>query len=417
MLPAFVKPFSEYLRAAGYYIARSNLKSRPAGSPFFWWTRIDAVNPARIRLRGERKNPAELPFPPQFEDTEETRRDWANYYESLSLLDRQFAARLNAVPEGEPTIVIFFSEYGFTLREGNSAAYESGTRVPLLIRLPDAEAKVDTQPVMLLDVAPTLLNLAGVDVPGHMQGRAFLGARLSPPRRVVFAMCDRPDNRYELVRSVRDARHRYVRNFTKGTEELFETATDPWEVKNIAESEKATTSRLKDRWERWRDETHDLGLLPEAEVAAREAALGTRYAIGRQPGYEALLRRLTEVAGEKDESRIREASSDEDAAVRAWACSNVSDGVLLKRLLSDASGAVRVTAARGLRKISSSDAVALRVLVRSLRSPEEWVRMLAALALEGERDAEVIAALQTTAKTDKNSTVAAVARRAIKGTP
>ncbi len=434
-LPAFVKPFSEYLKAAGYFIAgttaKTGWKNRPEGSPFFLWTRLDAVNPSRIRLRGDayertvrtlkpdqRKSPDQLPFPAQFEDTEESRRDWANYYEMIALLDRQFAARLKDLPSEEPTVIVFFSEYGFTLREGNSAAYESGTRVPMLIRLPAGEAKSDSQLTMLLDVGPTLLNVAGVEVPGHMQGRAVLGSRLSAPRRAVFATCDRPDNRYELVRSVRDSRYRYVRNFTRGTEELFDSNADAAEVKDILVANPAVAARLKDRWERWRDETHDLGLIPEAEVAVREALLRTRYAIGRQAGYDALARRLTEIAGTQDAAKIREALDDEDAAVKAWACGKESAPVIvLKKLLADASGAVRVAAALRLRKVDGADGAALRVLLRALRSTEEWVRVAAALALEelNGKDLTVLNALQAVAKADPNRVVAAVAARAVKG--
>ena len=425
VLPPFVKTFSDSLKAAGYHI-HAPKKPRPAGAPLFRWIRLDATNPGRIRLRGEaydrtvkplkpeqRKSPEQLPFPPQFEDSEEARRDWANSYEMTALLDRQFAARLKEITE--PAIVVFFSEYGFTLREGNSAAYESGTRVPLLIRLAEtSEAKVDSQLVMLLDVAPTLLNLAGVEIPGHMQGRAFLGGRLSPPRRFVFATCDRPDNRYELVRSVRDARYRYVRNFARGTEELFDTNADPHEVKPVNDA--AVVSRLKERWERWRDETHDLGLLPEAELALREAALGTRYKVGRQQGFEALLQKLTEIASTNDEVKIREAFSDDDAAVRAWAVIR-KPAAAPRKLLADVSGAVRVNLAKSLRKTDLKDAEALKVLLRGLRSSEEWVRMLAVLALDeiGANDLAAMNALHAMAKVEKNRAVAAVAARAIKG--
>jgi len=425
VLPSFVKTFSELLRAAGYHIYAPK-KSRPADAPLFRWIRLDATNPSRIRLRGEaydrtvkplrpeqRKSPNQLPFPPQFEDSEEARRDWANGYEMTTLLDRQFAARLKELTE--PTVVAFFSEYGFTLREGNSAAYESGTRVPLLIRLPEAsEGKVDSQLVMLLDLAPTLLNLAGVEVPGHMQGRAFSGPRLSPPRRFVFATCDRPDYRYELVRSVRDARYRYVRNFTRGTEELFDSKADPNEVKPVSDA--AVQARLKERSERWRDDTRDLGLLPEADLAVREAALGTRYKVGRQQGFESLVQKLTEIASTNDGTKIREAFADDDAAVRAWAVMRKPQ-TAPRSLLADVSGAVRMSLAKSLRKSDLKDAEALKVLLRGLRSSEEWVRMLAVLAFDeiGANDLPVMTALQAMAKVEKNRAVAAVVARATKG--
>jgi uncharacterized sulfatase len=426
VLPPFVKTIGDYLKAAGYHLYAPK-KPRPEGAPLFRWVRLDATNPSRIRLRGEayeravkplkpeqRKSPEQLPFPPQFEDSEEARRDFANAYEMTSLLDRQFAAVLKGIPAD--AIVVFFGEYGFTLREGNSAAYESGTHVPMMIRMPGVqEAKADSQLIMLLDLAPTVLNLAGAAIPGHMQGRAFLGPRLSPPRRFVFATCDRPEERYELVRSVRDARYRYIRNFTRGTEELFDSNADPNEVKTVSDT--AVLARLKERWERWRDETRDLGLLPEAELAVREAALGTRYKVGRQAGFEGLLQKLTDIASSTDESKIREAFADEDPAVRAWAVMRKPQ-LASRKMLTDASGAVRVNLAKALRKSDLNDAEALKVLLRALRSSEEWVRMLAVLAFEeiGANDLGILNALQAMAKVEKNRAVASVAARVIKGT-
>jgi N-sulfoglucosamine sulfohydrolase len=246
-----------------------------------------------------------------------------------------------------------------------------------------------------------------------MQGRAVLGGRLSPPRRYVFATCDRPDYRYETVRSVRDNRYRYVLNLSKRKAELFDSNGDPNEVNDISAANKELTERLHKRWEQWRDETRDLGLIPEADLANREAAFGTRYAAGRQAGFDSLLQRLSTAVPADSTEWI----TDSDAAIRYRACSTASEA-MLRKLLSDPSGAVRVQAALLLRQRNSGYAAdAMKVLLRALRSGEEWLRMQAALALEeiGDKDLAVLNALQAVAKSDKNRAVATVAARATKG--
>ncbi len=431
-LPAFVKPFTEYLKQAGYFITPTNPKSKikaPADAPTCTWRRLDAVNPRNVRLRGQayvdairpvkmtqRRGETEAPFPPQFEDTDESRRDWANYHELIALLDRQFAARIASVPES--TIVMFFSEYGFTLREGNSAAYESGTRVPLLVRIPGVTPAATSRRVMLLDLAPTILNLAGVAIPSHMQGQAFLGDRLPPQRRSVFATLDRADLRYEAIRSIRSGSQRYVRNYTKGTEELFDSEKDPNEVKNLADSDPATTTRLREQLDRWRADTRDLGLIPEAELAAREALHRTRYAVGRQSGFEAAQQRLNEVAVTKEDARIQAALADQDAAVRAMACARGGRFTSeLQAALSDLAGCVRVQAAGVLLKNPQQAGAARKVLLKELKSQEEWMRFAALAAIEesGDRDSSLLTQVAALAAADPNPAVVALAKRITKG--
>jgi len=439
VLPSFVKLLPDLLKQSGYHLTGAKSKAAPPpGAPAFTWKRLDAVTHSKVRLRGatygatirpvkasQRRGPDEAPFPTQFEDNEESRQDWSNYHELIALLDRQFAAALRDVPDPQNTIVIFFSEYGFTLREGNSAAYESGTRVPLLIRGPGLPPSVSQRRVMLLDLAPTILNLAGIAIPTHMQGQPFLGDRLPPPRRTAFATLDRADSRYEIIRSIRSGSYRYVCNYTKGTEELFDSDRDPNEVKNLAPQESATASRMREQLDRWRADTRDLGLIPEAELAAREAMHRTRYAVGRQPGFEVLQQRLSKIALSQDDMQIREAFADPDAAVRAWACIRgaASRGGMiadLRKSLADENATVRILAATALRKApgnQTSDAVpSSRVLLRELRSQEEWVRYAAILALEelGERDPKAIEFLRAASKSDPSRTVAALATKVLK---
>ena len=121
----------------------------------------------------------------------------------------------------ENTIVLFWSDHGAGLPRMKRWIYDSGTRVPMIARIPKkfrvgnqgTPDSVDDQLISFIDLAPTMLNLAGIATPPHLQGRAFLGKRLSPPREYVFGARDRMDERYDLIRMVRDKRYRYVRNY------------------------------------------------------------------------------------------------------------------------------------------------------------------------------------------------------------
>ncbi|MDB4409131.1 hypothetical protein N9165_03610, partial [Akkermansiaceae bacterium] len=72
---------------------------------------------------------------------------------------------------------------------------------------------VDDQLISSLDFGITALNLAGVPAPPVTQGRAFLGKNLSPQRDYVYGARDRMDERYDIIRSVRDKQYRYIRNY------------------------------------------------------------------------------------------------------------------------------------------------------------------------------------------------------------
>lgn len=411
VLPDFIKRLPDYLKAAGYAVVA------PSTKPTFTWRRLDAVSPARIRLRDasydrvvkalkpdQRGRGAEVELPQHFEDNDENRLDWAHYHELIGLLDMQFAARLKEAKPG--TVVIFASEYGFALEEGNSAVYETGTRVPLLIRMPgQTQGAVSQRLVSLIDIAPTLLQLAGVRIPAFMQGQA-----LSAPqqRRFTYASMDRVRDRYEFARAVRDARYRYVRNYTKGTEELYDTQADPNEVQDIAKTEPTVVTRMREQLERWRAEVRDLGLMPDAELAIREAQFRTRYAVGRTPEFATLQTKLTELVPSTSLDKIYQAFAEEESALRYWACVKGKDTNRreIERLLRDNSGAVRVAAAQALGNH--------KALVRELRSPEEWVRYLALLALETDA-VSAKAAIEAMSKVEKNRTVAAAAARILKG--
>ncbi len=493
-LPDFVRCFPEYLRRAGYYCTnnsktdynfpppqsawdessgRAHWKNRAQGQPFFAVFNIVTTHESRLTYRGakydaetaalkpdQRRDPARLTLPPYYPDTPEARRDWANYYEVITAMDYQAAARLKELEDAgllEDTIVCFWGDHGVGLPRAKRWLYEDSTHVPLIVRVPEKfrtggqgrPGSAVSELVSFLDLAPTMLNLAGAPIPQHMQGRAFLGPNLTPPREYIFSARDRMDERYDMVRVVRDRRYRYIRNYEahrpyaqhmatpeggatmkelrrlkaagklpaaaeqfmaarKPPEELYDVEQDPHEIRNLASSpaHQQTLKRLRAVHEQWAVQTRDLGLVPEPEIAAREQAAGSRYAILRQPGAEKLIARLREAAGGANAERPLD---DADAAVRYWGVVRLAGETARERLLAamnDPAPVVRIAAARAVSNVP--------LLVRELKSDQEWVRLHAALALDelGGKAGPAREALRAAAR-DANNYVRRVAEHAL----
>jgi uncharacterized sulfatase len=238
----------------------------------------------------------------------------ANLYDNVTFVDKLIGEILKDLADDglvDNTIVFFFGDHGDGLPRAKRWIYDSGTHVPLIIRWPGKlkPASVNEELVAFIDLAPTLLNLAGIEIPKYMQGRAFLGEKLTPPREYVYAGRDRMDDAIDIIRGVRDKRYHYIRNYrpdlpyaqriaymdemptmqewrrlaaagelkgapaiffqaTKPVEELYDNESDPYEVKNLVDDEKygSILARLRAAHEKWRTDTADVGLIPEAEL-------------------------------------------------------------------------------------------------------------------------------------------------------
>jgi len=378
-LPAAVKCFPEYLRPAGYYCTnnvktdynfpvprtawdessrKAHWRKRKPGQPFFsvfnyTLTHESCIRQAdrsfaRVTARltpAQRHDPAKAPVPPFHPEAPEVRRDWARYHDLISALDYHVADRLKELADdglADDTIVFFFSDHGAGMPGCKKWVWNSGLHVPLIVYFPPkyrhlAPVKPGSpceRLVSFVDFAPTVLSLAGVEIPKHMQGTAFLGGQAAPPRRYVYAVRDRMAERYDTVRVVRDGQFQYIRNFqphrswsqfvsyteqmptmkvwrrlaeqgrltgpaaryfqpTKPVEELYDTAADPHQVRNLAADpkHKAVLERMRAECAAWMKNTHDLGLLPEYEIH-RRAAGTTPWAAARDAAKNPLPRLL-----------------------------------------------------------------------------------------------------------------------------
>src|SRR5262249_29903066 len=152
------------------------------------------------------------------------RQEWARYLNSVSGMDQRVGKVLEALrADGleDDTIVIFFADNGRLEARGIHYCYDSGLRVPMIIRWPRnfpppenfRPGSVKDQVISLAALTATTLALAGVERPRGMQSRIFLGPQADPPRTFAFSARDRIDETVNRIRSVRDERYRYIRNF------------------------------------------------------------------------------------------------------------------------------------------------------------------------------------------------------------
>jgi arylsulfatase A-like enzyme len=172
--------------------------------------------------------------------------------ESLLAVDdavRAIARTLEKHGLTDQTVVVFTSDNGFMWREHwwtwKAAAYEESIRVPLVLRYPALLPLPRQQDglVLNIDLAPTLLELAGAPVPSTVEGRSLLGALRGEPWREDF-MFENPNG--IIVRAnegVRTTQFKFIRTLRNGFEELYDLALDPYELENRASDPHYATVR------------------------------------------------------------------------------------------------------------------------------------------------------------------------------
>jgi N-sulfoglucosamine sulfohydrolase len=393
--------YPQHLRNAGYYVtnnvktdynvanprqpwdANSNVahyKNRAPGQPFFAIFNHTASHESQVTPRegktAFRIPPEKVVLPPYHPDTPEIRRDWANYYDQMTLMDSQAGALLEELEKSglaDNTIVFYYSDHGGALPRGKRNIHDSGTRVPLIIRFPAKWAHLAParagewvdDPVSFVDFPATLLSLCGVRVPEYHHGRAFLGGQKAPPRQHVFLYRARMDERYDTVRAVRDREFRYVRNYSphrpwgqrqtypfqvqpsmrswfaefeagrlnevqaaywkpKPSEEFYEVARDPHEIRNAIGDRRhaAKVAELRRKLRAEMIAIRDTGLIPEG-MFTRLAGNRTLYDYAQSSAYP--IERVVDLA---DKATSREAKflpdlitalDDPHPVIRYWA--------------------------------------------------------------------------------------------------
>ena len=243
VLPAGMKCYTEFLRAAGYYCTNNVKTDYQFNAPLTAWD--ECSNTAHWRNRPDKNMPflsifnlmvthesqilgrTKLPLkvdpekvilPPYYPDDPIVRHDVAVMYSNIYEMDRQTQALFDQLKEDglwDKTIIIWYSDNGGPLPRGKREIYESGALIPFMIRLPDGynKGEMEDRLVMFADIPPTILSLLGMEPPKYMQGSAFLGKYEAKPREFVYGAHDRMDEQVDKLACVRDARFRYIRNY------------------------------------------------------------------------------------------------------------------------------------------------------------------------------------------------------------
>lgn len=411
------------------------------------WPRDQFEKEVQSRLApGEIHDPAEAPVPPYYPATETARRTVARHYDCITVMDKNVGRILAQLEEdglADDTVVFFFSDHGAGLPRHKRLLHDSGLRVPLLVRFPPkyrhlapaAPGATLDRLVSFVDFPATVLSLLGIPAPDALQGTAFLGSDAGSARRYVFGARDRVDEAFDLARSVRDARWLYIRTYlphlsynqpswysdqsplrreierlaaedalkgaarhygapTRPREELYDTAADPHQTRNLAGDPGygPVLERLRTRLRKWIAETRDLGFLPESEAWSRSGE-GTPVDVARDPARYPLERILDAAdlvgRGEDAVPLMIGRLSDPDAAVRTWAATALAAlgpraapvAGAIENALRDASPAVRIEAAGALARTGRVDR-ALPVLLKELFSEDLDVALHACRTIE-----------------------------------
>ncbi|WP_237048861.1 sulfatase-like hydrolase/transferase [Limihaloglobus sulfuriphilus] len=479
--PDSIKCFTEYLRKEGYYCTNrakedynfetpknawdvsgendsakkgpvSHWRDRPEGKPFFavfnfmethesrLWNSADFENTHPEKLnKSQWQDPANMQVPPIYPDTEAVRKDFARLFERITEFDYFVKERLDELKQAglyEDTIVFIWSDHGNGLPRAKRWLYDSGTLAHIIVRVPEKfktydcpkPGSIDDRLINFIDLGPTVLNLAGIKTPEHMQGRAFLGENLPPQRNYIFAARQRIDERHDMIRSVRDRRFRYIRNFMpfqpyfnpvpyaekcntmkelrrlhkdgklnavqaqwmadrRPFEELYDLENDPWETKNLADDPQYSIrkKRLQTALYNWMVDTRDTGLLPEPEMALETQRCGSEYEIFHSPEGKERVVRLLNIANvssnpsDSDRPLINNALDSKDASERYWAVLALGEmdkpgknGIKnLENALNDESTSVRIAAAQSLyfhgREKTAADSLIKELYAKNLQ--------------------------------------------------
>ena len=336
VIPENIKCYTEYLRAAGYFCTnnektdyqfaapvtawnennkKAHWRNRPKNKPFFAVFNIGTTHESRLWKNENLPltvNPKNVPVPPYLPDNDATRHTIARNYSNIELMDAEVGAFIKQLKEDglyDNTIIFFYSDHGGPLPRQKREIYDTGLKVPFMIKAINGTVKGRTDRLIsFVDLAPTMLSLIGVKIPKYMQGKAFLGVQNTEPRNYVYGSSDRFDGFTDRIRSVRNKQFLYLRNSfpekvkykdvayrknipmmpvflklkeegklnttqnswfnTKTTEELYDCKKDPHNLINLADKPEYASKLQEMRialFNQMQNEP-DLGQIPEAQL-------------------------------------------------------------------------------------------------------------------------------------------------------
>lgn len=407
VIPASIRTFAEIAKDAGYYCTNNyktdynaridpeqiwdessetaHWKNRPAGSPFLHFVNDFTTHESAVfHMPITTVKPEDVSVPSYLPDTEAVRFDIARYYTAINRMDANFGQQLDELDEAgllENTIVIHTSDHGSVIARSKRFCYDTGLKIPFIVRFPEkfdsmsrwqAGSRVTTA-VSQIDLPPSILSMIGEPIPDTMQGTALFGSDAAEPAGLAFSGRNRMDERYDIVRTVRTERFRYVRNYSphrpwlqyqsfawqaknyqsfeiehragrldevaeryweeKPAEELYDIAADPEEVDNLADlpEHAETVAKFRALLRSHIVRINDNGFIPEG--AAVEGYESSRVA-GAYPIEDVL--DIADLAIERNPKNIAVfvgGLNNNDESIRWWAARGL---LMLKRQASPA---------------------------------------------------------------------------------
>lgn len=289
----------------------SDWRNAPAGQPFFGMIQFEETHRDFAGDPIRPIPPEKVVLPPYYPDHPLARQDWSDYLEDIQILDRKVGSILRRIQEDgldQNTIIVFVADHGRPMPRCKQFLYDGGVAVPLIFSWPGhlPEGKTDTQLFSLIDLLPTCIELAGLEVPSNIDGRALLSED-STQRAYIFTARDRCGEAADRIRMIRSKTHKLIRNFhpvrpyttfsaykeiqypmlhlmrmlynqgelnsdqahfmqmTRPYQELYDIQNDPHEIDNLIESETHAdeAARLSTLLNEWIAATNDAGAIPE----------------------------------------------------------------------------------------------------------------------------------------------------------
>ncbi len=456
-IPSFIKGFPYYLKEAGYYTS-NNVKtdyniqneknfieetwdessseagwwrraedqpffsvfnfidchqSRTMTKPWLWYeeTILDEL-PDSLKI-----SPEEIEMPPFYHNTKEMRKHVSRVHNSLRKTDIDVAkllARLEEEGLKENTIIFIYADHGEGIPRGKCHSIGFGHRVPFYIWFPEkykhlspwGTQMVTDELISFEDLAPTLLSLAGCEIPEHMNGRPFMGEKRQEPRPFVYGARNRLDDTPGLERTVFDGRFVYSRNFyprlpvqryqkyadvsdivktiredaalgklneiqeelvkqPRPAEYLYDLHNDVWETENLAENPdfQNDLERLREAAKNRIIELNDIHFIPEKLMLDR-AEGSTAYEIRKNKSLnpiDEILQVADLVGREKNPETFLSLLKSEKEEIRFWAAvglnhleNNLPETEKLLPFLNDSSDFVRIEIATILYKTTKN---------------------------------------------------------------
>jgi len=347
-MPDSLKMFPAYLQDAGYYTTnnskedyniikgdgvwdesskKATWKNRSEKQPFFHVFNIGVSHESSLHFTAEKMKSAPtitdentFKIQPNHPNTNIFKYTNALYRDKIRDMDRQVGAIINELKKDgrlEDTFIFYYGDHGGVLPGSKGYLYETGLHVPMVVHVPEKYRHlVNISPestvygfISFIDLAPTVLNLAGIPIPHGMDGKAFLGQNVGSQevntRDEAYSYSDRMDEKYDMVRSLRKGKYKYIRNyqpfnydgltnnyryqqlayqewqtlydngelnelqsafFKKRTPEmLFDIDADPYETHNLANDPtyKNTLIDMRVRLTKWVKDMPDLSFYPE----------------------------------------------------------------------------------------------------------------------------------------------------------